>query len=300
MNSIISMTYLIKKNITTQPLLHYIEIIERSSNNLLSLLNDILDLSKIEAKKLNINSGNFNLIEVLDSVNNIIKIKADEKGLAFEIIYSKQESLNLCGDSLRVMQVLTNLASNAVKFTNSGYVKIYVDKVSDKIFRFSVCDSGIGLSENQIDKLFESFTQADESITRKYGGTGLGLAICKELVELMGGKIWVESVFGEGSKFIFEIELEASSSVKEAQESKTCLVEKNIENKMPISPEQRDVLFSKLDSAITSRRPKICEPIIVQIQEYALSEDDRALFERVKKLIQKYKFNEAKEILNAR
>lgn len=299
MNSIISMTYLIKKNITTQPLLHYIEIIESASNNLLSLLNDILDLSKIEAKKLNINSGDFNLIEVLDSVNNIIKIKADEKGLAFEIIYDKSDSLNVCGDSLRLMQVLTNLASNAIKFTNSGYVKIYVDKVSDKLFRFSVCDSGIGLSENQIDKLFESFTQADESITRKYGGTGLGLAICKELVELMGGKIWVESVFGEGSKFIFEIELEASSSIKEAKDSKTCLVEKNIENKMPISAEQRDALFLKLESAIASRRPKICEPIIAQIQEYSLSKDDRVLFERVKKLIQKYKFNEAKEILNA-
>lgn len=300
MNSIISMTYLIKKNITTQPLLHYIEVIESASNNLLWLLNDILDLSKIEAKKLNINSGDFNLIEVLDSVSNIIKIKAEEKALAFEIIYDKSDSLNVCGDSLRLMQVLTNLASNAVKFTNSGYVKIYVDKVSDKIFRFSVCDSGIGLSENQIDKLFESFTQADESITRKYGGTGLGLAICKELVELMGGKIWVESVFGEGSKFIFEIELEASSSIKEAKKSKTCLVEKNIENKMPISAEQRDDLFLKLESAIASRRPKTCEPIIAQIQECTLSENDRILFERVKKLIQKYKFNEAKEILNAR
>lgn len=300
MNSIISMTYLIKKNITTQPLLHYIEVIESASNNLLSLLNDILDLSKIEAKKLNINSGDFNLIEVLDSVSNIIKIKAEEKALAFEIIYDKSESLNVCGDSLRLMQVLTNLASNAVKFTNSGYVKIYVDRVSDKIFRFSVCDSGIGLNDNQIDKLFESFTQADESITRKYGGTGLGLAICKELVELMGGKIWVESVFGEGSKFIFEIELEAGSSIKEAKECKTCLVEKNMENKMPISAEQRDDLFLKLESAIASRRPKTCEPIIAQIQECTLSENDRILFERVKKLIQKYKFNEAKEILNAR
>lgn len=300
MNSIVSMTYLIKKNIKTQPLLHYIEIIESASNNLLSLLNDILDLSKIEAKKLNISSGDFNLVEVLDSVSNIIKIKADEKGLTFEIIYDKSESMHLYGDSLRLKQILINLSSNAVKFTNSGYVKIYVDKVSDKTFRFSVCDSGIGLSEDQIDKLFESFTQADESITRKYGGTGLGLSICKELVELMGGKIWVESVFGEGSKFIFEIELEASSSIKEAKESRTYLVEKNIENKMPISAEQMDALFLKLESAIASRRPKICEPIIAQIEEYTLSENDRILFERVKKLIQKYKFNEAKEILNAR
>lgn len=302
MNSIVSMTYLIKKNITTQPLLQYIEIIERSSNNLLTLLNDILDLSKIEAKKLKLNRSNFNLIEVLDSVNNIIKIKADEKGLEFEIIYDNTDAMNVCADSLRLLQILTNLASNAVKFTHSGHVKIYVEKHDGNIFRFSVIDTGIGLTQKQTEKLFESFTQADESITRKYGGTGLGLAICKELVELMGGKIWVESVHGEGSKFIFEVELQSSclNLERDAKGYSENLPKDTTEEKKPLEREKRDELFNNLYGAVTSRRPKLCEPIIYEIEEYSLDEKDKELFSKAKKLILKYKFNEAKEILNAR
>ncbi|MDQ1244994.1 MAG: hypothetical protein QG565_1335 [Campylobacterota bacterium] len=302
MNSIVSMTYLIKKSIKTKPLLQYIEIIERSSNNLLTLLNDILDLSKIEAKKLKLNKSNFNLIEVLDNVNNIIKIKADEKGLAFEIIYDNSDSMNVCADSLRLLQILTNLASNAVKFTHSGYVKIYVEKRDENIFRFSVIDTGIGLTKKQTEKLFESFTQADESITRKYGGTGLGLAICKELVELMGGKIWVESVHGEGSKFIFEVALQNSSlpSEKVTKNLNESLKEEATEDKKPLESQKRDALFDELYNAVASRRPKLCEPIINTIEEYALNAKDKELFEKAKKLIEKYKFNEAKEMLNVR
>ncbi|MFA7354649.1 MAG: ABC transporter substrate-binding protein [Sulfurimonadaceae bacterium] len=302
MNSIVSMTYLIKKSITTQPLLQYIEIIERSSNNLLTLLNDILDLSKIEAKKLNLNKNNFNLIEVLDNVNNIIKIKADEKGLAFDIIYDNSDAMNVCADSLRLLQILTNLASNAIKFTHNGYVKIYVEKRDGDIFRFSVIDTGIGLTKKQTEKLFESFTQADESITRKYGGTGLGLAICKELVELMGGKIWVESTHGEGSKFIFEVELQSSClNIEKGKKSfNESLPKDSVEDKKPLERQKRDALFDELYNAVASRRPKLCEPIIHEIEKYALEEKDKKLFERAKKLIEKYKFNEAKEILNVR
>lgn len=302
MNAIVSMTYLIKKKITTEPLLSYIVMMENASNNLLALLNDILDLSKIEAKKLEISKADFNLIDVLDSVNNMTKIKAEEKGLAFEIIYNKSDSMHVCGDSLRLTQILMNLSLNAVKFTHSGHVKIFVEKISNKIFRFRVSDTGIGLTSDQIEKLFLSFTQADESITRKYGGTGLGLAICKELVELMCGKIWVESVFGEGSEFIFEIELQESCTQLDigAKNIIEDLAKNSIKNKTPISNEQRDALFGELYNAIASRRPKICDPIIDKIEKFALNEKDKALFESVKKLIQKYKFNEAKEILNAK
>lgn len=302
MNSIVSMAYLLKKRATSQQELNYIKTIESASNSLLTLLNDILDLSKIEAKKLQINKTNFNLIEVLDNVNNLIKIKADEKGLAFEIIYDKMNSMQVYGDSLRLTQVLTNLASNAVKFTNSGYVHILTQRVSDEIFRFSVIDTGIGLSDEQKKRLFSAFTQADSSITRKYGGTGLGLAICKELVELMNGKIWVESRLNKGSTFIFEIELKKSYVPLDepAANTQTVLPKDSLEQKITIKEEEKEILFSKLTTAVASRRPTMCEPIIDEIEKYALNEHDKKLFDKVKKLVQKYKFNEARELLRAR
>lgn len=302
MNSIVSMTYLLKKRATSQQELNYIKIIENASNNLLTLLNDILDLSKIEAKKLHVNKTNFNLIEVLDNINNLIKIKADEKGLAFEVIYDKTDSMHVYGDSLRLTQVLINLASNAVKFTNSGYVHILAQRVSDEIFRFSVIDTGIGLSDDQKQRLFSAFTQADSSITRKYGGTGLGLAICKELVELMNGKIWVESRLNKGSTFIFEIELKKSyvSFDEPAANTQTVLPKNSLEQKIAIKEEEKEILFSRLEASVASRRPNMCEPIIHEIEKYALNEHDKKLFEKVKKLVQKYKFNEARELLRAR
>lgn len=301
MNSIVSMTYLIKKNINTQPLLQYVNIIENASNDLLSLLNDILDLSKIEAKKMQINKSDFNLIEVLDSINNITKIKATQKGLGFEIIYDRSDNMHVHGDSLRIMQVLSNLTSNALKFTHNGYIKIIIKRVLGNRFRFKVSDTGIGLSQSQIENLFDSFTQADASTTRKYGGTGLGLAICKELVELMGGKIWVESTFGEGSSFIFEIELEQSKPTLKGDRQESAKEKRHPDEgkgNIPISKEQKEALFSKLKSAVASRRPKMCEPIVHEIEMYDLGEDDKKLFENVKRLIQKYKFSEARELLN--
>ncbi len=301
MNSIISMTYLIKKNVTTQPLIHYVQMIESASNNLLLLLNDILDLSKIEAKKMQINKTEFYLIEVLDSINNLTKIKAQEKGLAFEIIYDKSDAMYVRGDSLRLMQILSNLSLNAVKFTQDGYVKIYVEKVAENKFRFTISDTGIGLTQDQIEKLFDSFTQADESITRKYGGTGLGLAICKELVALMQGKIWVESTFGQGSRFIFEVILQEVAPILEnkIKSDMQSPAQKKIKNTLHIDKEHRDALFLKLKNAVTSRRPKTCEPIISEIEKYVLEDEDDIVFEKVKRLVQKYQFNEAMEILNA-
>jgi len=301
MNSIVSMTYLIKKNVTTQPLIHYVQMIESASNNLLLLLNDILDLSKIEAKKMQINKKEFYLIEVLDSINNLTKIKAQEKGLAFEIIYDKSDAIYVLGDSLRLMQILSNLSLNAVKFTQDGYVKIYVDKIAQSRFRFTISDTGIGLTQDQIEKLFDSFTQADESITRKYGGTGLGLAICKELVALMQGKIWVESTFGQGSRFIFEVTLQEVAPILEnkIKSDTQSLTQKKIKNTLHIDKEHRDALFLKLKNAVTSRRPKTCEPIISEIEKYVLEDEDEVVFEKVKRLVQKYQFNEAMEILNA-
>lgn len=300
MNAIVGMSYLVKQTNLSDVQLGYVQKIETASNNLLTLLNDVLDFSKMEAKKLELSKANFSLIELLDNVSNIVSIKADEKGLEFRVIYDKSQSMFVHGDSLRIGQILLNLASNAVKFTNNGVVELVVEQISDNVFRFSVSDTGIGIAKKQMEILFSSFTQADASITRKYGGTGLGLAISKELVLLMNGKIWVESVVEEGSRFIFEIELSKADKMHQKEVKKVSSSSHTLSKikQVPISPAKREELFVKLKSAVMKRRPNVCEPLILEMETYALEESDKKLFEQIKKLVQKYKFNEAMELLN--
>ena len=208
MNGILGMLHLALKTELNDKQKHYLQKIDASAKSLLGIINDILDFSKIEAGKLNIEKVDFNLYEVIDAVINFVELKAYEKHLELVVHYDTDIPSRFHGDSLRITQVLTNLLGNAVKFTDSGEIGIYIKKVGDDRYRFSVKDTGIGLSDEQIKKLFQSFSQADGSTTRKYGGTGLGLTISKQLIELMGGKIWVESQLGVGSEFIFEIELQ--------------------------------------------------------------------------------------------
>jgi signal transduction histidine kinase/CheY-like chemotaxis protein len=214
MNGIIGMSHLglkapaNKKN-------DYIKKIEFSAKNLLGIINDILDFSKIEAGKLEIEKTNFDLKQTLNNILIPIKFLVEEKKLELKIDYNENEiGKYFNGDELRVSQILTNLLSNAVKFTDSGFIKLSVSKVEKNRLKFIVEDSGIGLSENQKDKLFGSFSQADSSTTRKYGGTGLGLAISKQLVEMMNGEIFVQSQINNGSSFIFEIELEEVENIE--------------------------------------------------------------------------------------
>jgi signal transduction histidine kinase/DNA-binding response OmpR family regulator/HPt (histidine-containing phosphotransfer) domain-containing protein len=207
MNAIIGMSQLALMTELTPKQHDYIGKVETSALDLLGIINDILDFSKIEAGKMSIESIDFNLEEVLESLSNLVSLKAEEKGI--EILFSIKNDVPivLVGDPLRLGQVLSNLASNAIKFTETGEVVVSVKVVSREeenvILRFSVKDTGVGLSEEQIGKLFQSFAQADGSTSRKYGGTGLGLTICKRLVEMMGGEIRVESEPGKGSTFIF-------------------------------------------------------------------------------------------------
>jgi polar amino acid transport system substrate-binding protein len=198
----------------------YVHKINSSAKSLLGILNDILDVSKIEAGKMELDRIPFELSDEMDNLSTIFAAKIVEKKIAFNIEISPDIPPVLIGDPLRLGQVLINLAGNAVKFTSWGEViiKAELSKVSkDQIeLQFSVKDTGIGLSQVQIDKLFQPFTQADSSITRKFGGTGLGLTISKRLVEMMGGKIWVESIPGLGSKFNFTanfIKAEDQSSI---------------------------------------------------------------------------------------
>jgi PAS domain S-box-containing protein len=178
-----------------------------SSEILLGVIKDILDFSKIEAGKLSIENIPFEMHHFLDTLFSVLSLKAHEKSLGLYLVYEDFDHNLVIGDSLRIGQVLMNLVNNAIKFTQSGEIVIRIKYVSSKQFRFEVEDTGIGLTEKQIENLFNAFTQADMSTTRKYGGTGLGLTISKKLVELMGGSIWVESTIDKGSTFIFEVPL---------------------------------------------------------------------------------------------
>jgi two-component system, sensor histidine kinase and response regulator len=209
MNTVIGMTRLALQTDLSPKQRNYLEKIDSSAKTLLSIINDVLDFSKIEAGKLGLEDVEFQLESVLESVSNVTAMQAEEKAL--EIAYAVDPGVprTLRGDPLRLGQVLINLVSNAVKFTHAGEIIVTIhatEKDADRAaIQFSVRDTGIGLDALQIEGLFRAFTQADADVSRRYGGTGLGLAICKQLVEMMGGRIWVESEPGKGSTFAFTI-----------------------------------------------------------------------------------------------
>ncbi len=209
MNGIIGLSHLALKTDLDPKQRDYVAKIQSSAHALLGIINDILDLSKIEASKLKLESTTFHLDQVLERVSTLVTLQAQEKGLELCVSRPPNVPLALVGDPLRLGQVLANLATNAVKFTERGEVVLAVERIGQDdeqaVLKFSVRDTGIGLTEEQRSRLFRPFTQADGSTTRKYGGTGLGLTISKQLVELMGGQIDVESTPGRGSTFAFTI-----------------------------------------------------------------------------------------------
>ena len=211
MNAIIGMSQLALNTQLEPRQRNFIEKVHRSAHALLGIINDILDFSKIEAGKLSMEHIPFELDTPLESLSTLVGLRAQEKGLELLFDIAPDVPTALIGDPLRIEQILVNLGSNAVKFTDKGEVllRIRVIERLEKSVRlqFSVSDTGIGISQEQLEKLFESFSQADSSTTRKYGGTGLGLAICRQLVRLMGGDIWAESQPGHGSTFHFVVNL---------------------------------------------------------------------------------------------
>jgi signal transduction histidine kinase/CheY-like chemotaxis protein/HAMP domain-containing protein len=207
MNAVIGMASLALKTELTPKQRNYIEKVHQSAELLLRIINDILDFSKIEAGRLDIESVDFRLDKVMDNLASMVGGKAAEKGLELVFDVDPNVPLALIGDPLRLSQVLINLASNALKFTEEGEIIIscHVQETNHKnvTLQFTVKDTGIGLSTEQQHKLFQPFTQADTSVARRYGGTGLGLAIARQLVKLMGGELRVESSLGTGSSFSF-------------------------------------------------------------------------------------------------
>lgn len=228
MNAIIGMSHLALQTELKPKQRNFIEKVHRSAEALLGIINDILDFSKIEAGKLDIEQTSFYLEDVMENLANLVGLKAEEKGLELYFDIASDVPTHLLGDPLRLSQVLINLGNNAVKFTSHGgevVVAITLEKSVDDsaILHFKVKDTGIGMSPEQVSRLFQSFSQADSSTTRKYGGTGLGLTISKRLTELMEGEIWVDSEPNKGSCFHFTAKvgvLEGELKEKKLQEAK--------------------------------------------------------------------------------
>lgn len=218
MNGIIGMTHLALNTELTPRQHDYLKKIQSSGQHLLRIINDILDISKIEAGKLSIEHTEFELESALANVVNLIAEKATEKGLELILDMASNVPVDVVGDSLRLSQILINYANNALKFTEEGEIILIVRvrEMSDEdvVLWFGVQDTGIGLSEEQISHLFSAFNQGDTSTTRKYGGTGLGLAIAKSLSEMMNGEVGVESILGKGSTFWFTAKLGIAHQTK--------------------------------------------------------------------------------------
>jgi signal transduction histidine kinase/DNA-binding response OmpR family regulator/HPt (histidine-containing phosphotransfer) domain-containing protein/glyoxylase-like metal-dependent hydrolase (beta-lactamase superfamily II) len=219
MNAIIGLSHLCLQTLLTSKQKDYIRKVHSSATSLLRIINDILDFSKIEAGQLDMESIDFTLEEVLGTMSAMVSMKAQEKQLEFLMETAVKIPPHLIGDPLRLGQVLINLANNAIKFTEEGEVAIVtkiLEKKEDLIrLEFTVRDTGIGMTPEQQSGLFQAFAQADSSVTRKYGGTGLGVTISKRLVEMMDGNIRIESEYGVGSKFIFDVRLGVSDHVVE-------------------------------------------------------------------------------------
>ncbi|MDR3122527.1 MAG: response regulator [Treponema sp.] len=219
MNAIIGMTAIAKSSNELERKDYCLEKIENASAHLLGVINDILDMSKIEANRFELSYTEFDFEKMLIRVTNVVEFKVEEKGLNFFINCDDDMPESIICDEQRLSQVITNLLSNAIKFTpNGGNITMNVHKLEEKgrscVIQLEVIDTGIGISDEQKAQLFKSFVQADSSISRKFGGTGLGLAISKRIVEMMDGEIWVESELGKGSAFKFYFQAERGRKSK--------------------------------------------------------------------------------------
>lgn len=257
MNSIIGMAEILLETSLSEDQRKYVQIFNRAGNTLLGLINNILDLSKIEAGSLELENADFDLNEVISSLADILSLRARQKGINLVIQIRPGVASHYIGDANRLRQILVNLVSNSIKFTSVGEVVLKVEAIHKSsqpgILSFSITDTGIGMSTDQIARLFRPFTQGDSSITKNYGGTGLGLTISKQLVEKMGGHIGVESKLGVGSRFNFEIPIRASS-----QNSKSVNVDLSHSRTLVLDAEKpvpKNALLSTINQELALTNP---------------------------------------------
>jgi two-component system, sensor histidine kinase and response regulator len=213
MNAIFGMEEVLAESKLDDEQRSYLNVLTSASENLLALINDILDISKIESGQLDLDQTPFSLYKTVEEVFSIQTIQAKKKDIRLTKQITENVPKSIFGDALRFKQILLNLMNNAIKFTNQGYVAIVVDRPDDGMLQVTVTDTGIGIPPEMLTTIFNPFTQAESSTTRRYGGTGLGLNICQQLVGLMGGRIWVESEIGKGSSFHFTIPLIVADEV---------------------------------------------------------------------------------------
>ncbi|MGL1932543.1 MAG: PAS domain-containing protein [Desulfotalea sp.] len=227
MNAIIGLSYLGARETSAITQKDYLEKIHTSSNSLLGIINDILDFSKLESGKFSLDESSFDLTECFRVILGVFKQSSQDKGLNLRFLLPGDVPRFLVGDSLRFRQIFTNILGNAIKFTKEGSVTIKVellDKIGEEVkILFSVSDTGIGMTPEQVNMIFEEFNQADTSISRDFGGTGLGLAITRQLVGLMGGKISVESIYGEGSVFSFALNFKEAEAEDKEEKQETSI-----------------------------------------------------------------------------
>jgi signal transduction histidine kinase/CheY-like chemotaxis protein len=251
MNGVLGMTELLLATRLTEQQRHYTSMVKRSGEHLLVIINDILDFSKIEAGKLTVEYIHFNFHELLDDIDNVFSPQAQAKGIALELAVANDIPIAICGDPSRLRQVIFNLLGNAIKFTESGKITVKVAVTREDAqtvgLRFEVHDTGIGVSNEARARIFDSFSQADGSTTRKHGGTGLGLAISKQLVELMGGTIGVDHAPTQGSIFWFavnfdkrRVEVDDPSFAHTTEECRVLIVDENPTSRTELEQLLRD------------------------------------------------------------
>lgn len=235
LNAIVGVTNLLQQSNPPTSQLENLNILKISSDNLLALVNNILDFSKMEAGKMQFENIEFNLKSIVLDIRDLFSVKAAEKGVELLVSFDEKIPAVLKGDPLRINQLLINLVSNAIKFTERGYVKIEVglqlSTVNHSLVHFKIKDTGIGISNQKQNQIFESFTQADGNITRKYGGSGLGLSICKRILENLNSKLQLSSEPGTGSTFYFSINFEVSRNAAVGKSQRTASFEDSLKGK---------------------------------------------------------------------